>query len=640
MEENTNVKKIIVKQDYELTDIVSEILNSTEGRIILTFAEESDILISPINLKVILETADENNKLIIAQIIRNPSGSRNAKLAGLQTIETPNTPSNDIWDQVMKQKDLRLNPPMKEVTQELEINEEETKQPIAKTSSDFEKRINEAIQKSRDRKIEKIDTEEESFISFDDDIPNEKDITPTEEREERIDFSKVDFKNAPQSNSKDIIHEKRVASKKTFDLNKLIHIFSKKNNDLSTNNIVSVKKNPQLSKFKKIIPLVIIPLVAITILTLFAYYKISSFVKVKIYVQAKEVSIEEIFTGDVNIKEIDFDNKKIPIKNESVEKSRSTNITATGKAFKGEKAKGTVMITYTKGGDCQPEEKITLPAGSRLTSSSGYSYNLDSQTVINCNGMTEGSVQAIEVGEEYNISSGSFFTIQGYSSSQVYGLNSTSAFTGGSKEEYTVLSQNDVDIAIKELEETAKEEGENELKEKYNNWVIVEDSIKSEIIKGSIKTDVAVGAEAGNVNVSLKTESKATYYLKDGFDKGLNSLLTKKAENENLFESDEKFQLKLGDDIKSNISVLEDSKDSIQVKLTATGSVKPDINKQDIINKLKGKSWEEGNKIIKSLVYSNQETDVIFNPESIPERFWYFPDKQGGILIEIKEVTE
>ncbi len=467
MEENTNVKKIIVKQDYELTDIVSEILNSTEGRIILTFAEESDILISPINLKVILETADENNKLIIAQIIRNPSGSRNAKLAGLQTIETPNTPSNDIWDQVMKQKDLRLNPPMKEVTQELEINEEETKQPIAKTSSDFEKRINEAIQKSRDRKIEKIDTEEESFISFDDDIPNEKDITPTEEREERIDFSKVDFKNAPQSNSKDIIHEKRVASKKTFDLNKLIHIFSKKNNDLSTNNIVSVKKNPQLSKFKKIIPLVIIPLVAITILTLFAYYKISSFVKVKIYVQAKEVSIEEIFTGDVNIKEIDFDNKKIPIKNESVEKSRSTNITATGKAFKGEKAKGTVMITYTKGGDCQPEEKITLPAGSRLTSSSGYSYNLDSQTVINCNGMTEGSVQAIEVGEEYNISSGSFFTIQGYSSSQVYGLNSTSAFTGGSKEEYTVLSQNDVDIAIKELEETAKEEGENELKEKY-----------------------------------------------------------------------------------------------------------------------------------------------------------------------------
>jgi hypothetical protein len=254
--------------------------------------------------------------------------------------------------------------------------------------------------------------------------------------------------------------------------------------------------------------------------------------------------------------------------------------------------------------------------------------------------MAESSVQAIEVGEEYNISSGSFFTVQGYSSSQVYGLNSTSAFTGGSKEEYTVLSQNDVDIAVKELEETAIEEGETELKEKYNNWVIVEDSIKSEIVTGSIKTDVAVGAEAGNVNISLKTESKATYYLKDGFDEGLNSLLTQKAENENLFKSDEKFQLELGDDIESEISVVENTKDSIQVKLTAAGSVKPDINKDDIINKLKGKSWEEGNKIVESLVYSNQESDVKFNPDGIPERFWYFPDKQGGILINIKEVTE
>ena len=61
--------KIIVKTNDELSDIINKIKDSDSDRIILTFTEPSDLLISSINLSVIKETAQEDGKAIIAQII-------------------------------------------------------------------------------------------------------------------------------------------------------------------------------------------------------------------------------------------------------------------------------------------------------------------------------------------------------------------------------------------------------------------------------------------------------------------------------------------------------------------------------------------------------------------------------------------
>lgn len=74
MEENNKITKIVVNSEDELTDIVSGIQSAKTEKIILTFAEESDILISPINLAVIKETADEVEKVLVCQIIKNPTG--------------------------------------------------------------------------------------------------------------------------------------------------------------------------------------------------------------------------------------------------------------------------------------------------------------------------------------------------------------------------------------------------------------------------------------------------------------------------------------------------------------------------------------------------------------------------------------
>jgi len=109
-QENKKITKIVISSEDELTDVVTGILESPNERIVLTFAEESDLLISPINLKVIQETSDDENKLLIAQIINNPTGIKNARSAGMATIETTTLPLEDDWKAEQEKKEERLSP--------------------------------------------------------------------------------------------------------------------------------------------------------------------------------------------------------------------------------------------------------------------------------------------------------------------------------------------------------------------------------------------------------------------------------------------------------------------------------------------------------------------------------------------------
>ena len=59
-----------------------------------------------------------------------------------------------------------------------------------------------------------------------------------------------------------------------------------------------------------------------------------------------------------------------------------------------------------------------------------------------------------------------------------------------------------------------------------------------------------------------------------------------------------------------------------------------------ISKKLKSMKWVEGNEFLKSLNYSSKGCDVEFNPSNFPESLKFFPGKQGGVLVEIKQIVE
>ncbi|MFA7628158.1 MAG: baseplate J/gp47 family protein [Candidatus Dojkabacteria bacterium] len=627
MDENKKITKIVINKEDELTDIVSAILDSQNERIVLTFAEETDLLISPINLKVLLETADENERLLVAQIIKNPTGQRNAALANMSTIDTPQFPDEEVWEKEEENRMKRLNPP-KKVAKKEEPKKEDL--PEGDKTSDFQKRVNSAIEKNKqDRDLK--EPGDDLLITLDQDLPTGQEeemkfvrLDEDPVAQEQVDLSRVDFKEKTKN---PITGEKKPKVRKSVDFSKAFKSFFAGIGSF-------FKRIPIPNKLKKLAPIIGISIIVLALLVGLIFFSTGVVAKVKIYVEAKEVETEQNFEGDENIKEIDFEEFKIPVKTETVEKARSTNVNATGTAFRGEKATGVVNITYL----CPDEadEGLEIPAGTSLTSG-GLSYTLDSAASVECNIPVEKSITAIEVGEEYNLAAGKMFAIQGYSTNQVFGLNS-SALTGGSKEEYTVLSKADVDGAVEDLKKLAIEEGEQELKDLTGNWKIIEDSITSKVVPDSIDTEVAIGSEADTVNVSIKTESKASYFLNDGFDEGVANLLTEKAKEEKLFETEGDWDLELDEEIEKEISVVESNAEGITIKLTAKGIVKPEVNKESIIEDLKGKNWEEGNEYIQSLSFSEKDALVDFVPEWFPEWLKSFPGRQGGIILEIGEV--
>ena len=154
MGEKINTSKIVVTQSHELTDLVREIHKSKAERIVLTFTEQTDLLVSPINLKVLLESAQRENKLLIAQIIQNTTGVRNAKLAGLKVIETPSSPVDSDWEEALeltqkkKEKKVVKESPLPEVK---EVEEE--KEDVIVEKRDFEKRVESKLVEEEKKEI-------------------------------------------------------------------------------------------------------------------------------------------------------------------------------------------------------------------------------------------------------------------------------------------------------------------------------------------------------------------------------------------------------------------------------------------------------------------------------------------------------
>ncbi|MBU1119920.1 hypothetical protein KKA50_01850 [Patescibacteria group bacterium] len=624
MEENEKITKIVVGREDELTDVVSGILNAKTDRIILTFAEESDILISSINLSVIKETVEEEGKVLVCQIIKNPTGQRNSKIAGITTIDTPNNPTEDVWEKAQTPEPVVKEP----VVEKTEAKSTEKPIPSENSnpkSSSFETRINEAILKSRTDIEKKKDVktihQDGIIISVGEDLPSKED--EISESEAKPNLSNIDFKDVLKTEQP---HKER---KPFFSFLKFLKPKLK-----STPSTSVSTQTPFVRKFKKLLPLLLVSVVFITALVLVVYLNTVPFVKVRIFVKAQEVSIERTFTGDANIKEIDFEALKIPIKTESVEEARSTSITATGRAFKGDKSAGAVTLTHPNpSGTCTA---LSLPAGQVVISADGKTYSLDSAISLECDSFLTTPVHATDIGEEYNTPS-SYFTVQNYSSTEVFGYRS-GTFTGGSKTEYTVLSLSDVNTASDELKTSSISEAEKALQEKQGEWTLITDSVKSEIKKDSLKTDVAIGAEATQANLSLTVTSSGTYYYNNGFDAGVATLLTTEAQTKNLFQTDQNLDLTLGEDIQKDVSVVQKTDNSVLIKLIASGSVQPKVDKTEIVNTLKGKKWKEGATYLDGLKYSDKATLYEFNPVNFPQSLYYFPKRQGGILVEIVDI--
>lgn len=618
MEEKSQTTKIVIDTEHELTDLVREIHRTKADRIVLTFTEHTDLLISPINLKVISEAAQRENKLLIAQIIQNPIGIRNAKLAGIKTIDTPSNPTEYEWEEA---SELIISK-KREKLERKKILETVAIQPDQKEV--FEEKVEENIEKSIPTKE---DIKEETGQE-----PIKKDYIDKRGLKTRSPFISIDqdMPSAPIEEPINIVDEKRKPSfnfKKAISLRRLLP-------NIKTNGNFNKKKVLRIFLF------IFVPLLLLSILGGFLFNEFGTFVKIKIFVESKPVAIESVLTGDSEIDKIDFEELKIPIKTEEASKGLSNTITATGVASKGEKAEGKVTVTYFV--TCEEDTPdITLPVGQIITSPGGKTFSLKTSVSVGCSSsmsVDDISIIATEFGKEYNLSNiNQTFSITGYPSDDLFAKNTTT-ISGGTTEEYTVLSQTDVDNGVEALSETAIEEVKSELRENSGDWEIIEDSILSSVDKASIKTDKKVGEEATDVNLDLTVKGTATYFKTDGLTEGLKELLRKKAEEDNLFESDKDIELELSEDITKSVTVEEVKKDSVKIKIVASANIKPKIDKDELLKELAGLSWDEGKNYLNELNYAQKNPEVIFNPMNYPQFLKRYSKREGRVLIELKEI--
>ena len=208
-EENNKIVKFVVKPEHEIVDIVRFLKSSKANRIILTFADESDILISPINFKVIQKSADDEEKTIIAQIIQNNAGVANANYANVTTHTSPSDIEEDLWKKAERELARRISRKNENLKKKIFSSEYEatSKKPVP--------------QKERNtRRTDEIEETPEKNANIE--TPEENTDQKTNKKEDDLnieDFEKEDGEKKPDTDFQDRI-SKALEKLKDYDDNK------------------------------------------------------------------------------------------------------------------------------------------------------------------------------------------------------------------------------------------------------------------------------------------------------------------------------------------------------------------------------------------------------------------------------------
>lgn len=320
----------------------------------------------------------------------------------------------------------------------------------------------------------------------------------------------------------------------------------------------------------------------------------------------------------------DVDAKVIKPSVQQVKKTFSSDFSATGKKDIGSKATGTVTIS-----NCDTDDPISIPGGTGI-SSNGLTFLTASSVTVSgakfngggCSkaGTASVSVQAQDLGDDYNVSGGSTFSVAGQSS-QVSAKNSSS-FSGGSKRTATVVSDSDINSAKDKIVEQNKEAARKELEKKFDDkkYVVIDNSYKAD--PTTVTSSPSSGSEASNAKLTVELTYTLTGLPKDDVNDVLNAILKGKF-------AKEKSQ-KIYDNGIDKLQFSDISDTSVTFK--TNGYIGPNIDEKATKPQLVGKNYQEIREKLKA-IEGVQEVETNFFP------FWV-STAPGADKIDIKFVVK
>ena len=323
-----------------------------------------------------------------------------------------------------------------------------------------------------------------------------------------------------------------------------------------------------------------------------------------------------------------FDSKQLKIEEAKKTDDLSVDFEATGKKQVGEKASGTMTVSRNR---ASPKAS-SLPAGTTFTSGD-YVFESTADVSIPAsgidyensridNGSAQVSVRATEIGSEYNLNARS------YASSASGFSGQGSEMTGGSKKSIKVVSQSDVNQAMKALEDKLDDTMEDKLADEFSkDTTPIKETYK--VIKANTKSSPAVGDEATKATLS----SEVAYRMFGAAKAELDSFLDEAVESQIGDQHDQQVYENGRKDIK--FSDLTESNDRVSIQLTTTGQTGPKIDEAKTKTDVAGAKYGDVQSKLES-IDGVSDVDVKFWP------FWVrtVPKDVKKITIQFKLQNE
>ena len=407
----------------------------------------------------------------------------------------------------------------------------------------------------------------------------------------------------------------------------------KKNKDKKENKIT--EKIPNFDKYRKWIVVGGISAVVLIVALVWAF---AIAPRSKIIVEMKTVAsnISETVTLVTDENKKNNAEGKLLLEQLKYEEEKEIEVPATGKANKGEKAKGTlsVIAKFTSAGSAKVAAgSIFTNGGKKFTANEAASFEWNGSDISSCENkpLIDGycrksakiSVTASEGGTSYNIAAAS----SGWTSS-VSGVSvlSSSAMTGGTDKEVTVVDEKDIDEAKSQLaNHEESEESKKKLYEQIGGDVKeVESSYKVEVKDEKVSPKKGEEVKDG-AKVKMTAKVVYTIYV---VDRTAIEEYVKNFEKDKISEKDRIYSY--GTPFFERF--LEGKDGTYTAKLKTTIKVGPEVSESAILETAKGKKNGEVKALVKDM--SSNIVDVKVNP-NFP---WVYavPNDPNKVEVEIE----
>ncbi len=352
-------------------------------------------------------------------------------------------------------------------------------------------------------------------------------------------------------------------------------------------------------------------------------YKVKATVVLSVKPKMDTQSVNVVFS---NTSPSDFSKNVIAAKDTSAAINGELSTDTTGKKEVGEKAKGSVTIYNNS------DSPAELSNGTQIKSSNGLVFLTDKDVTIASAsgdifsgtkpGTSQASVTAKDIGTDYNLPSATKFSI---GSNSTLAAKNDSAFSEGSKKTITVVSKDDIAKLNSDLPKSLEQKAKDAMSQKAaTNETVLQVLISIKMEKPVF--DKKVGDEAKKLKLKAKVVFGGMVYDNDELTSFAKSII-KSRNSQGISFADNSIK-----------QLIKDAKEKSEKEIQATVSIQagllPNIEKDDVLKKIQGKSLKEAEETLSSLPQVTH-SDIKFSP-NIPLLPVVFQRLPNNITVESK----